>query len=870
MNAKTQPILSAEGLTVGYAARRAAPTVVAEALDVCLQPGELVCLLGPNGAGKSTLIRTLVGMQPALAGHVHVRGRDIRQMTARQLAQCMSVVLTERLAPGAMTVYTVVALGRYPHTDWLGKLTDADRNAVHTALDTAGAAELANRFLSELSDGERQKVMIARALAQETKVMVLDEPTAFLDLPRRVELMRLLRQLAHETGKAILCSTHDLDLALRCADRVWLMAKSEPFRSGAPEDLVLEGAFGKAFQADGVAFDPGTGSFRVHTPHGAKVHIRGTGAPAFWTQRALERAGYDIVPTGSGESSGRVSLETTEDGRCRWRWEFGDQQQTLASLAELVAAARACAVRAGRENKLLDDTPQDPLRVERSPASARTRRAARARALMFQGTSSNAGKSVLTAALCRILLQDGVRVAPFKAQNMSLNSFVTRDGGEMGRAQVVQAQACRLDPDVRMNPILLKPSSGTGSQVILRGQPLGNMQPRQYGDYNREAFAAVTECYDSLASEFDVIVLEGAGSPGEVNLKQRDIVNMRMARHAEAPVLLVGDIDRGGVYAAFVGTMAVLDEWERALVAGFVVNRFRGDAALLEPAHDYMLSHTGRPVLGVVPFLTDLNLPEEDSVEFKNHAFDPVGAPAADQVHVAVVDLPHISNFTDLDALRLEPDVHLSIARSPGDLRGADAVILPGSKNVIADLMELREHGLVDALLALHAKGQAEVVGICGGYQMLGERIRDPHGVESDAGTVPGLSLLPVTTELAADKTLTRAVGTHCESGCGVRGYEIHHGQTGGTEHGPLLQLIDGGEDGCVSADGRVWGTYLHGIFDADEFRRWFIDRLRVRRGLPPHGKVQICYDIEPALDRVAQVVRASLDMERVYRLLGL
>jgi cobyric acid synthase CobQ len=494
-------------------------------------------------------------------------------------------------------------------------------------------------------------------------------------------------------------------------------------------------------------------------------------------------------------------------------------------------------------------------------------------ALMLQGTSSNAGKSVLTAAICRILFQDGIRVAPFKAQNMSLNSFIDRDGGEMGRAQVVQAQACRLEPDVRMNPILLKPNSDTGCQVIVRGKPVGNMRVGEYVDYKPRAFAAVKECYDALAAEFDAIVLEGAGSPGEVNLKSHDIVNMRMAEHAAAPVLVVGDIDRGGVFASFVGTMEVLAPWERKRVAGWIVNRFRGDASLLGPALDYTLRHTGRPVLGEVPYLAQLGLPQEDSVEFKSGALDQAAGDGA-AVEIAVIDLPHIANFTDFDAFGTEPDVRLRIIRTAADLNCPDAVIIPGSKNTLGDLDYLRSSGLAERITALAREGRAEVIGICGGLQMLGREIRDPLAIESAAESSSaysgGLGLLAADTVLAAEKTLVRSTARHALSGLEVTGYEIHHGQTnyGGCE--PLLTRADGQVVGIAGDGRRVWGTYLHGLFDADAFRRWFIDGLRVRRGLSPVGKVTGRYDIEPALDRLAQVVRASIRMDEVYRLMGL
>ncbi|HTY22944.1 MAG TPA: cobyric acid synthase [Desulfomonilaceae bacterium] len=522
------------------------------------------------------------------------------------------------------------------------------------------------------------------------------------------------------------------------------------------------------------------------------------------------------------------------------------------------------AIRTSEENHKLCESLKSAMGIARS-----ARRKARTPALMFQGCSSNAGKSVLTAAMGRILLQDGYHVAPFKAQNMSLNSFVTRSGDEMGRAQVVQAQACRLDPDVRMNPILLKPNTDTGSQVIVMGKPVGNMDVMEYVQYKPKAFEAAKEAYDSLARDFQVMVLEGAGSPAEVNLKHHDIVNMQMAQYAGAPVLLVGDIDRGGVFASFIGTMELLAEWERVLTAGFVINRFRGNKDLLHEAIEYTLRHTGRPVFGVVPHFPDLGLPEEDSVSFKAGLFDE-SAEDEDCVEIAVVDLPHISNFTDFDALRGEQDVRLKIVRSADDLNRPDAVILPGSKNVIGDLEYLKDRGIVSKLQELAHSKDAEIVGICGGFQMIGSAIADPHGLESDHKAIPALGFLNVTTVLALEKTLTRVTAKHLESGLTVHGYEIHHGQSDSSDLKPLVKKEDGSMDGCSSPEGRIWGTYLHGIFDADEFRRWFIDRLRDRRGLPMKNKVCSRYDLEPALDRLADAVRRSLDMDRIYKLMGI
>lgn len=500
------------------------------------------------------------------------------------------------------------------------------------------------------------------------------------------------------------------------------------------------------------------------------------------------------------------------------------------------------------------------------PAPARARRTP---ALMVQGTCSNAGKSVLAAGLCRVLLQDGLAPCPFKAQNMSLNSCVTADGREMGRAQVTQAQAAGREPDARMNPVLLKPSSDTGSQVLVLGRPVGNMRVAEYAAYKPVAWQAVTQSYDELAAGAGVMVLEGAGSPAEVNLKAGDIVNMRMARHAGAKVLLVADIDRGGSFASLAGTMDCLEEWERALVAGYVLNKFRGDPALLAGGFDFLRLHTGRDCLGVVPWLPDLGLPEEDSVSFKQGLTlagreRQVASGAA--LDIAVADLPHISNFTDLDALALEPDVALRRVRGADELGAPDLLLLPGSKNTLADLSWLRHSGLAEAIARLGES--AEIAGICGGFQMLGAVVADPLGLESAERSAPGLGLLPVATTLAAQKTLTRRSATDSATGLPVHGYEIHHGETAPLP-GPGAPLYaDAPQLGWAA--GRVWGTYLHGVFDADDYRRAVLDRLRTAKGLAPLGAVQVRYGLDPALDRLADTLRASLNMDRIYCLLGL
>ena len=495
-------------------------------------------------------------------------------------------------------------------------------------------------------------------------------------------------------------------------------------------------------------------------------------------------------------------------------------------------------------------------------------------ALMLQGTSSNAGKSILAAAYCRIFRQDGYSVAPFKAQNMSLNSGVTAAGDEMGRAQIVQAQAALVDPDARMNPILLKPHSDTGSQVVVLGQPIGHMGVLDYFKKKKELWKTVTEAYDSLAADHDVMVLEGAGSPGEINLKEHDVVNMRMAEHARASVLLVGDIDRGGVYASFLGTWMTFTDAERRLLTGYIVNRFRGDASLLGPAHEYMLDHTGIPVLGTIPYIRDLNIPEEDMAGFSWGHTD-CGGKKAGTLDIAVVMLRHVSNYTDFAPLAAEPDVRLRPVRRAEEWGDPDVVMLPGSKSVVPDLDDLRRSGLADNILG-HAERGKWIFGICGGLQILGRAILDPHGIESAAPEVPGLGLMDLRSTFAADKTLVRVARAETPLGVPSGGYEIHHGLT---DHGPsALPLFlradraypSEAERICGYVSGRRWATYLHGVFDDDTFRRAWIDHVRTDLGLTPQRRCLASYDLEKALDRLADVVRTNSDMETIYRSMGL
>lgn len=489
------------------------------------------------------------------------------------------------------------------------------------------------------------------------------------------------------------------------------------------------------------------------------------------------------------------------------------------------------------------------------------------RSIMLQGCSSDAGKSLLVTALCRCLAEDGYRVAPFKAQNMSNNSGVAADGGELGRAQVVQARACGIPPDTRMNPVLLKPTSDRGSQVVVRGHVFGQRDVYGYLGTRQYCLAAALEAYDSLAHDFDVIVCEGAGSAGEMNLRPHDIVNMGFVEQREMPVLLVGDINRGGVYASFVGHMEVMSELDRRHVRGFIVNQFRGDARLLEEAHQWVERHTQVPVLGVVPYLPDLRLPQEDRLSL-DRSRQNYGAPGA-PIQIAVVVPPHVSNATDIDPLLDEPDVQLRLVERAEDLANPDVVILLGTKSTIADLAHLRDTGLETAIIRAYCSG-AQIVGICGGLQMLGEHIEDPNRVESSAMRVPGFGLLPVNTTFAGQKLVRPISARHLPSGTEVTGYEIHNGTTDFARTAALLLTADNTVLGGGTPDGRVWGTYVHGLFDSDAFRCWFLDALRAKKGLEPLGKRRIGFEHETTLHRLAQVFREHVDYGAILRLMGL
>lgn len=501
-----------------------------------------------------------------------------------------------------------------------------------------------------------------------------------------------------------------------------------------------------------------------------------------------------------------------------------------------------------------------------------------AKSIMVQGTTSNAGKSILTAGLCRVFLQDGYKPAPFKSQNMALNSFITKDGLEMGRAQVMQAEAAGIEPDVRMNPILLKPTGEKGSQVVLKGRVFRDMTAGEYYTYKQDMIPHIMESYNSLAEEYDIIVIEGAGSPAEINLKEQDIVNMGMAGLVDAPVVIVGDIDRGGVFASLAGTMLLFDEEEKSRVKGFIINKFRGDINLLTNGLTMLEDITNVPVLGVVPYLK-VDIDDEDSLSERLTGFG-----GDNLIDIAVVRLPRISNFTDFNVFSMVRGVSLRYVSSVRELGNPDMIIIPGTKNTIEDLKWLRQSGLETKVIRYAGEGNP-VFGVCGGYQMLGEVIHDPENVEG-GGSIKGLGLLKTETIFYGNKTTTQVTGTvnNIEgffkelSGLQVEGYEIHMGRTEirDEETLPMSSIQVSGSSGAVIQDGcacqNVAGSYIHGIFDSPDIANTLVRLLMDKKGLESDDleKFDIKKYKESQYDILADAVRSSIDMKKIYEIVGM
>ena len=499
-----------------------------------------------------------------------------------------------------------------------------------------------------------------------------------------------------------------------------------------------------------------------------------------------------------------------------------------------------------------------------------------AKAIMVQGTMSNAGKSLLAAGLCRIFHQDGYKVAPFKSQNRALNSFITEEGLEMGRAQVMQAEAAGIKPSVLMNPILLKPTNDVGSQVIVNGEVLGTMSARDYFAYKTKLVPDIMKAYNKLAEENDIIVIEGAGSPAEINLKQEDIVNMGMAKMAKAPVLLVGDIDRGGVFAQLIGTVMLLEEDEKAMVKGLVINKFRGDKTILDPGVEMLEEKSGIPVVGVAPYL-NIQVEDEDSLTERFNQHGEIGV-----IDLAVIRVPRISNFTDFNPFESMPGVTVRYVKSAAELGDPDMILLPGTKNTMEDLLWMRENGLEALILKAAANGKV-IFGICGGYQMLGETLSDPEHVEA-GGTIRGMGLLPMDTVFAEGKTRTRVNGTFGQVGgvldslsdVELSGYEIHMGVSTLKEGvASMTHIEDFVKKDGTKADGaqhgNVYGTYVHGVFDKEEVAKAVIRGIGKQKGIDTENITGVDFQAfkETQYDILAAELRKHLDMEKIYEILN-
>ena len=756
--------------------------------DISLQvkPGNVVTLIGPNGCGKTTLLKTLTGALKERGGVIFLNGEDRSQLSASEIAGRLSVMMTYKLKPSLMTCREVVEVGRYPYTGRLGILSEEDRKKVREAMEWTNVSDLSDTFFQNISDGQKQRVLLARAICQEPEILVLDEPTSFLDIRHKIDILQRILTLCKDRSIAVLMSLHELETAMHISDTVVAMGEGRVQKIGTPKEVFTEPFIRKLYHLEGMD----TGIL------GSEPWIR----------------------PGEEEESGH-------------------------------------AVQGGEVSKVTTKLPD-----EKKPDRKGTR------VIMIQGTMSNAGKSMIAAGLCRIFSDDGYRVAPFKSQNMALNSYITKEGLEMGRAQVMQAECARTEPVAAMNPILLKPSDDVGSQVIVNGKVVGNMNAMEYFRRKKEYVKDILDAYSSLAEDADIIVVEGAGSPVELNLLENDIVNMGLAQMLDAPVLLVGDIDRGGVFAQLIGTLDLLGEEERSRVKGVIVNKFRGDGRLFEDGIRILEEKGRTKVVGVVPYMR-LSLDDEDSL---SERFDRKEVKLFD---IAVIRLGHISNFTDLDPFDQLEEVSVRYVSGATELGDPDLIILPGTKNTIADLRQMKAEGLAEAVVR-KAEGGTPVLGICGGYQMLGRQVEDPHNVEG-GGTEQALGLLPVDTVLLGQKTRTHFTGRVSAAtgalevlqGLEVEGYEIHMGSTA-----PYEAVEEFTSEGTGCCRGNVYGTYLHGFFDRREILEAVVRSVAAAGGKTVDTGSVLDYAKykDAQYDRLAGALRTSLDMDYIYKILGL
>lgn len=779
MSDKTK--IQLNSLSVGYG-----KTIIVDGISFSVKAGKIVTLIGPNGCGKSTILKSVTKQIETLGGTVAICGKDISGLTGEEIAKSVSMVMTEHIRPEHMTCREIVETGRYPYTGRFGFLTKEDTDKVEYALNITDSMDLADKDFCRISDGQRQRIMLARAICQDTDVIVLDEPTTYLDMYYKLELMKIIKRLAALEEKAIIISLHELDLVRMISDTVVCINNSGVVNIGSTEEIFCNDYIQKLYGIRKDEFDPKTG----------QVFLRNEG-----TEAERDRGTNNVCSNDEAYESTVNNIN-------------------------------------GRNST---------------------------KVLMVQGTMSGVGKSLVVAGLLRVLKQDGYTVAPFKSQNMALNSFVTRDGHEMGRAQVMQAEAAGMEPDVCMNPILLKPTNNTGSQVIVNGKVYGDMGAREYFSRKTDFIPDIMNAFNKLSEKADIIVMEGAGSPAEINLKNNDIVNMGMARMVDAPVVLVGDIDRGGVFAQLLGTINLLEEDEKRRVKGLIVNKFRGDKTILDPGIDMLTQRAGIPVVGVLPFM-DISLEDEDSLTDKFLRTE------KGIIDIAVIRLPRISNYTDFDTFEQVEGVSLRYVSRISEMGSPDMVILPGSKNTISDMKWLRENGFENIIKKASDEGVI-IFGICGGYQMLGKTIDDPSEVE-EGGKIEGLGLLDIATVMTGSKNTSQYEGSICSldgsleslSDMNVTGYEIHMGKTEPT--GINVREFTSGGTGYYKDN--IFGTYIHGFFDNKEILMQVIKVLSDKKGVSVDlGNVLDFADFkEREYDRLADMIREYMDMEAIYSII--
>ncbi|MCR5719423.1 MAG: cobyric acid synthase [Lachnospiraceae bacterium] len=848
--------LQTQNLTIGY------DTDLVK--DICIKavPGTVTTLIGPNGCGKSTLLKTLTGELKKKGGTVLIGDTDMSMMKASEIASKLAMLMTASVKPELMTCREVVETGRYPYTGFLGILSEEDKKITQRVIEETGLQDIADREFLNVSDGQRQRVMLSRAICQMPEILVLDEPTSYLDIRYKVDILENIKRLACDNKLTVIMSLHELDIAMKISDFVVAMGEWCVKRTGTPTEVFEERFIRELYGIRNM--DIGLlGNMPWISPD--ELSLSTDGDVPVLSLLTNEKTGRKESAENESVSESVLSSLTEKNAECKEIEEnISDGSDVLSSSINIDEKFTDASLNASSKSDKIVSTQKKY--AEGGDKLQKTSKRKGAVAVMVQGTMSNAGKSLIAAGLCRVFSRDGYRVAPFKSQNMALNSFITEEGLEMGRAQVVQAECAGVKPDVNMNPVLLKPTNDTGSQVIIKGKVSGNMSATEYFKHKKELIPKIMSSYEYLKANNDIIVIEGAGSPVELNLKKDDIVNMGLAEMTDASVILVGDIDRGGIFPQLLGTLELLEDKERNRVKGLIVNKFRGDISLFDEGVKILEEKGHKKVLGVVPFM-DINIEDEDSLterfekrEEKN--FD-----------IAVIKLPHISNFTDFYVFEEIKEVSVRYVTKQEDIGNPDILIIPGTKNTIFDLRWLKEKGLDKKIISLY-KGETVIFGICGGYQMLGNSISDPFNVEQGESE-EGLGLLDVDTVMEEEKVRTSFEGiitdaTGCLKNikdCKVNGYEIHMGRT--ACKGDLKEFTSNQTGYCR---GNVFGSYVHGLFDNKEIFTGIIKAVAGKNSKTVDTKDCIDWYMykKSQYDKLADCIRNSLDIKGIYEMMGL